>query len=74
MKTPLKKLRAWWSHRQTLDGRMAGAAPAAVLAEAGRARSVAGVGPYLTLFARGLSLDSPKSRVPRIAALRQGGK
>jgi Winged helix DNA-binding domain len=46
------KLRAWWSHRQGLDGRLAGKAPAAVLAETGWARSVGGSGPYLTLFAR----------------------
>ena len=45
-------LRAWWAHRQGLDGSLAGAAPAAVLDRSGWARSVAGVGPYLTLFAR----------------------
>lgn len=47
-----EKLRAWWSHRQALDGRLAGAAPAAVLEQTGWARSVGGVGPYLTLLAR----------------------
>jgi hypothetical protein len=46
------KLRAWWSHRQGLDGLLRGKAPAAVLARSGWARSVGGVGPYLTLFAR----------------------
>jgi len=46
------KLRAWWSHRQALDGRLEGAAPAQVLAETGWARSIGGVGPYLTLAAR----------------------
>lgn len=46
------KLRAWWSHRQGLDGRLASASPAEVFAETGWARSVAGVGPYLTLFTR----------------------
>jgi hypothetical protein len=46
------KLRAWWSHKQALDGRLDGAAPAAVLAETGWARSLGGVGPYLTLAAR----------------------
>lgn len=45
-------LRAWWSHRQGLDGSLQGATPAAVLERAGWARSVAGAGPYLTLFAR----------------------
>src|SRR5690348_13198104 len=49
---PEDKLRAWWSHRQGLDGRLAGAAPEGVLAETGWARSVGGVGPYLTLHAR----------------------
>ncbi|HTQ53130.1 MAG TPA: crosslink repair DNA glycosylase YcaQ family protein [Bryobacteraceae bacterium] len=46
------KLRAWWFHRQGLDGRLRGASTAAVLAETGWARSVGGIGPYLTLFAR----------------------
>src|SRR6185369_11959354 len=47
-----EKLRAWWAHRQGLDGALAGAAPAEVLGRTGWARSVGGVGPYLTLFAR----------------------
>lgn len=47
-----EKLRAWWSHRQGLDGSQASAAPAEVLERTGWARSVGGVGPYLTLFAR----------------------
>jgi winged helix DNA-binding protein len=46
------KLRAWWSHRQALDGRLAGAGPAVVLEQTGWARSVGGVGPYFTLLAR----------------------
>jgi hypothetical protein len=46
------KLRAWWSHRQGLDGSLNGVAPADVLERSGWARSVGGVGPYLTLFAR----------------------
>lgn len=45
-------VRAWWWHRQGLDGSLAGASPAEVLARSGWARSVGGVGPYLTLFAR----------------------
>jgi hypothetical protein len=45
-------LRAWWSHRQALDGSLAGGKPAEVLERSGWARSVGGVGPYLTLFAR----------------------
>ena len=46
------KLRAWWSHRQGLDGSLRDKAPADVLSQAGWARSVGGVGPYLTLFSR----------------------
>lgn len=46
------KLRAWWSHRQALDGRLLGASASTVLSETGWARSVGGVGPYFTLFSR----------------------
>ena len=46
------KLRAWWFHRQGLDGSYAGADAQAVLQRSGWARSVGGVGPYLTLFSR----------------------
>src|ERR1017187_1055684 len=46
------KLRAWWAHRQGLDGTFAGKPAAEVLEKAGWARSVGGVGPYLTLFSR----------------------
>lgn len=48
----MESLRAWWSHRQGLDGSLDGASPSEVLARAGWARSVGGVGPYLTLFSR----------------------
>lgn len=47
------KLRAWWWHRQGLDGALAGRGPAEILERSGWARSVGGVGPYLTLFSRG---------------------
>lgn len=46
------KLRAWWFTRQGLDGSLRGKTPAEVLERSGWARSVGGVGPYLTLFAR----------------------
>jgi len=46
------KIRAWRSHQQGLDGRLAGAAPATVLEDTGWARSVGGAGPYIGLFAR----------------------
>ncbi len=45
-------LRAWWWHRQGLDGSLTGARPADVLARSGWARSVGGANPYLSLFAR----------------------
>ncbi len=48
----IAKLRAWWAHRQGLDGSFRDAAPAEVLERTGWARSVGGVGPYLTLFSR----------------------
>jgi hypothetical protein len=47
-----RNLRAWWSHRQGLDGTLAGKSPAAALERSGWARSVAGAGPYLGIFAR----------------------
>jgi len=45
-------LRAWWWHRQGLDGSLSGASAAEVLDRAGWARSVGGANPYLTLFVR----------------------
>jgi winged helix DNA-binding protein len=49
-------LRAFWAHRQGLDGSLRGASPGAVLEQTGWSRSVGGAGPYLTLFSRaGLS-------------------
>lgn len=54
-----EQLRAWWSHRQGLDGSLAGASAAEVLARTGWARAVGGSGSYLTLFARsGLSREA----------------
>ena len=46
------KLRAWYAHRQGLDGSLQGKSSAEVLKRAGWARSVGGVSPYLTLFSR----------------------
>ncbi|MQA11667.1 MAG: hypothetical protein GEU98_24585 [Pseudonocardiaceae bacterium] len=45
-------MRAWWWHRQGLDATAAGWSLGAVLSGTGWARSVGGVNPYLTLFAR----------------------
>lgn len=44
------KLRAWWWHKQGLSGVQK--TPEAVLEQSGWARSVGGVNPYLSLFAR----------------------
>jgi hypothetical protein len=59
------RLRAWWWHRQGLDGSLRGRSPAAVLERSGWARSVGGVGPYLTLFARA---GTPREEADRAAA------
>jgi len=52
MTASMTKLRAWWWHRQGLDGSLAGMKAADVLAQTGWARSIGGAAPYLTLFAR----------------------
>jgi hypothetical protein len=63
----IAKLRAWWSHRQGLDGRLAGRPPADVLEQTGWARSVGGVGPYFTLFARaGTSREATDAAVAKL--------
>ena len=49
----ISKLRAWWCVRQGFDGSLRGKPPEEILARSGWARSVGGVGPYITLFARG---------------------
>ncbi|MGE7435901.1 DNA glycosylase AlkZ-like family protein [Kitasatospora sp. NPDC001175] len=49
---PAAALRAWWAHRQWLDGTHQDASAAEVLAATGWARSVGGAAPYLGLFAR----------------------
>ncbi|HUQ82848.1 MAG TPA: crosslink repair DNA glycosylase YcaQ family protein [Gemmatimonadaceae bacterium] len=62
------KLRAWWSHRQGLDGSLRGKQPAEVLERAGWSRSVGGVGPYLTLFSRaGTSREDADAAVAKMA-------
>jgi Winged helix DNA-binding domain len=45
-------IRAWWSYRQGLNGSLANASPSEVLKRSGWARSVAGCGPYMTIFSR----------------------
>ncbi len=60
------KLRAWWAYRQGLDGSLAGKSAAEVLGRIGWARSIGGVGPYLTLFSRaGLSRESVDADVAK---------
>ncbi|GAA2139328.1 hypothetical protein GCM10009760_21450 [Kitasatospora kazusensis] len=64
---PAAKLRAWWAHRQWLDGAHAGASPAEVLAATGWARSVGGAAPYLGLFARaGLGREAVDAAVAAV--------
>lgn len=46
------QLRAWWFHRQGLDGSLMGSPVEGVLAKTGWARSVGGANPYLALHAR----------------------
>src|SRR6476661_7145158 len=52
MSTDARMLQAWWAQRQGLDGSLQGKSAAEVLERSGWARSVGGVGPYLTLFSR----------------------
>lgn len=61
-------LRAWWAHRQGLDGSLTGAGPAAVLARSGWARSVGSSGPYLTLFSRaGIAREAVDAEVAKLS-------
>jgi len=60
------RLRAWWFHRQGLDGALIGRTPAETLDRCGWARSVGGSGPYLTLFARaGTSREAADAAVAK---------
>ena len=47
------KIRAWYAHRQGLDGSLEGKSAAEILGRVGWARSVGGCAPYLALFSRG---------------------
>jgi hypothetical protein len=61
------KLQAWYAHRQGLDGSLEGKPPAEVLQRAGWARSVGGVSPYLTLFARaGISREQADAAAKKL--------
>lgn len=60
------KLRAWWAYRQGLDGSLAGASAGSVLERSGWARSVGGIGPYLTLLSRaGINHEAADNAVSR---------
>lgn len=61
----LVKLRAWWAHRQGLDGWLHGAAPDDVLRRTGWARSIGGANPYLQLFSRA---DTTREEADRAVA------
>ena len=61
------KIRAWYAHRQGLDGSLDGKSAAEVLGRTGWARSVGGTGPYLTLFSRaGLSRGQIDASVAKL--------
>jgi hypothetical protein len=61
------KIRAWYAHRQGLDGSLDGKSAAEVLGRTGWARSVGGTGPYLTLFSRaGLSREEVDASLAKI--------
>ncbi len=67
MALPLEKLRAWWSHRQGLDGQSTGKSAAEVLERTGWVRGLGGVGTYLALYARaGLSRESVDAAVAKL--------
>ncbi|MFD6067802.1 DNA glycosylase AlkZ-like family protein [Amycolatopsis lurida] len=62
------KLRAWWAHRQGLDGTLHGSSAAVVLERTGWMRSVGGSAPYLGLFARArLDRETVDADVARLA-------
>jgi len=63
----MQKLRAWWSHRQGLDGSLAGKSAADVLESAGWVRGLGGVAPYLALFARaGISREDADAAAAKL--------
>jgi winged helix DNA-binding protein len=67
MALSLEKLRAWWSHRQGLDGQLAGKAAAEILERTGWVRGLGGVGTYLALHARAeISRESVDGAVAKL--------
>jgi hypothetical protein len=73
------QIRSWWSHRQGLDGTLTGKSPAVWssfgIKDKAMESAVAVMEEYIREQlgdAPSFSLDSPKSRAPRIAALKKG--
>jgi hypothetical protein len=71
MSIPIEKLRAWWSYRQGLDGRLTGngaaKSAAEILADTGWVRGLGGGAPYLALYARaGLSREAVDAAVAKV--------
>jgi hypothetical protein len=65
--TGMDKLRAWWSHRQGLDGTLTGKSAAEVLESAGWVRGLGGVAPYLALFTRaGISREAADAAAAKL--------
>ncbi len=65
--TGMDKLRAWWSHRQGLDGTLAGKSAAEVLESAGWVRGLGGVAPYVALFTRaGISREAADAAAAKL--------
>jgi len=63
----MEKLRAWWWHRQGLDGSFDGKAAAQVLEATGWVRGLGGVAPYLALYARaGISREAADAAVAKL--------
>src|SRR5579864_2895867 len=61
------KIRAWYAHRQGLDGSLDGKSAAEVLGRTGWARSMGSTAPYLTLFSRaGLSREDVDESVAKL--------
>jgi hypothetical protein len=62
-----EKVRAWWSYRQGLDGRLTGKSASEVLTETGWVRGLGGVGTYLALFARaGITREETDKAVAKL--------
>ena len=61
------KLRAWYSHKQGLDGRLAGSTAAQVMEQTGWIRSLGSPTPYLALHARaGISRKAADAAVAQL--------